>query len=165
MATVISSSQLDFGFIRGKILEFMKQQTEFQDYDFDASGLSAIADVLAYNTHQNALLGNFALNETFLQTAQLRSSMVNLALNFGYVPRSRSSSQALVNVSVNLTAASEKPETITLPAGTEFTTELDEVTYTFRTEQEYTARIDSAALGIYTFEDDDGELAIIIRKT
>ena len=164
MATVISSSQLDFGFIRGKILEFMKQQTEFQDYDFDASGLSAIADVLAYNTHQNALLGNFALNETFLQTAQLRSSMVNLALNFGYVPRSRSSSQALVNVSVNLTAASEKPETITLPAGTEFTTELDEVTYTFRTEQEYTARIDSAALGIYTFEDDDGELAIIIKE-
>ena len=58
MATVISSSQLDFGFIRDKILEFMKQQTEFQDYDFDASGLSAIADVLAYNTHQNALLGN-----------------------------------------------------------------------------------------------------------
>ena len=53
MATVISSSQLDFGFIRGKILEFMKQQTEFQDYDFDASGLSAIADVLAYNTHRS----------------------------------------------------------------------------------------------------------------
>ena len=164
MATVINSSQLDFAFIRGKILEYMKTQTEFQDYDFDASGLSVIADVLAYNTHQNALLGNFALNETFLQTAQLRSSLVNLGLNYGYVPRSRSASTALLNVSLNLTGATNKPEEIRLPAGFTFTAELDEVTYYFRTEQEYTAKIDAAALGIYTFEDDDGNLAIPVKE-
>lgn len=164
MATVINSTQLDFAFIRSKILEFMATQSEFQDYDFDASGLSVIADVLAYNTHQNALLGNFALNETFLQTAQLRSSLVNLALNFAYVPRSKSASTALLNVSLNLTSASNKPEEIYLPAGFQFTTELDDVTYTFITDQEYTAKIDDAGLGIYTFVDDDDNLAIPVKE-
>lgn len=164
MATVIASNQLDFAFIKGRIIEYMKTQEEFKDYDFETSGLSAIADVLAFNTHQNALLGNFALNETFLQTAQLRSSLVNLSLNFAYVPRSRTASQALLNVSLNLTSAAIKPEEIRLPAGFEFTTELDEVTYTFRTTQEHTAKIDLAGLGIYTFTDDDDNLAITVKE-
>ena len=164
MSTIINSTQLDFAFIRSKILEFMATQSEFQDYDFDASGLSVIADILAYNTHQNALLGNFALNETFLQTAQLRTSLVNLALNFGYVPRSKSASTALLNVSLNLTSATNKPQEIYLPSGFQFTTELDEVTYTFITDQEYTAKIDDAGLGIYTFADDDGNLAIPVKE-
>jgi hypothetical protein len=142
----------------------MATQSEFQDYDFDASGLSVIADILAYNTHQNALLGNFALNETFLQTAQLRTSLVNLATNFAYVPRSKSASTALLNVSLNLTPASNKPEEIYLPSGFQFTTELDDVTYTFITDQEYTAKIDDAGLGIYTFVDDDDNLAIPVRE-
>lgn len=164
MATVIASNQLDFAYIKSRIIEFMKTQEEFKDYDFETSGLSVIADVLAFNTHQNALLGNFALNETFLQTAQLRSSLVNLSLNFAYVPRSKTASQALVNVSLNLTTAAIKPEEILLPAGFEFTTELDDVTYTFRTTQEHTASIDLQGLGIYTFQADDGSLAIPIKE-
>ena len=164
MATSIASNQLDFEFIKGKIIEFMRQQSEFEDYDFEASGLSAIADVLAFNTHQNALLGNFAINESFIQTAQLRSSIVNLAGNFAYVPRSKTSSVAYVNLTVNLAAAANKPETISLPSGFEFTTVLDEVTYTFRTSEQYTARIDPAGIGIYTFLDENGNLAIPIRE-
>ena len=35
----------------------------FSDYDFEASGLSNILDVLAYNTHFNGLTTKFALNE------------------------------------------------------------------------------------------------------
>lgn len=164
MATVIASNQLDFEFIKGRIIEYMKQQREFQDYDFEASGLSAIADVLAFNTHQNALLGNFAINESFLQTAQLRSSLVNLALNFAYVPRSKTAPTAYINLSLNLTAAAVKPDLINLPKGTEFTSTLDDVTYTFRTTEEYVARIDEAGLGIYTFEDENGNLAIPIKE-
>lgn len=164
MATVIASNQLDFAFIKSRIIDYMKTQEEFKDYDFETSGLSAIADVLAFNTHQNALLGNFALNETFLQTAQLRSSLVNLSLNFAYIPRSKTASQALVNVSLNLTSAALKPEEIRLPIGFEFTTEIDEVTYTFRTTEEHTARIDDGGLGIYTFRGDDDALAITIKE-
>ena len=83
MATTIKSTQLDFDTIKGRLKDFLKQQTEFQDYDFEASGLSNILDVLAYNPHFNGLTANFALNESFINTAQLRSSVVALAEGLG----------------------------------------------------------------------------------
>ncbi|MGB0347152.1 MAG: hypothetical protein ACPGGA_06685 [Balneolaceae bacterium] len=164
MSTVIASNQLDFEFIKGRIIEYMKTQSEFKDYDFEASGLSAIADVLAFNTHQNALIGNFAINESFLQTAQLRASIVNHGLNFAYIPRSKTAPIAYVNLTLNLSAAATKPQIIALPSGTEFTTTLDEVTYTFRTQDIYYATIDPAGVGIYTFRDENGQLAVPIRE-
>ena len=47
MATTIKSTQLDFDTIKSKLKEYLKQQTEFADYDFEASGLSNILDVLS----------------------------------------------------------------------------------------------------------------------
>ena len=87
-----------------------------------------------------------------------------MALNFAYIPRSKTAALAQVNLTLNLTTATTKPETITLPAGTEFTSVLDDVTYTFRTDVEYTARIDPAGLGIYTFVDENNNLAVPIRE-
>ena len=103
MATTIKSTQLDFDTVKGRLKDFFKQQTEFQDYDFEASGLSNILDVLAYNTHFNGLTANFALNESFIKTAQLRSSVVALAEGLGYVPRSFTSAQAGLNLNVTVT--------------------------------------------------------------
>ena len=87
MATTINSSALDFQAIKNNLKTYLKQQSEFADYDFEASGLSNILDVLAYNTHLNALTANFALNESFLSTAQLRSSIVSHAETLGYIPQ------------------------------------------------------------------------------
>ena len=66
MATTIKSTDLDFNNIKNNLKEFLAQTPEFADYNFEASGLSSILDVLAYNTHYNSLLANFALNESFL---------------------------------------------------------------------------------------------------
>ena len=85
MATTIQSTALDFNSIKNNLKTFLSAQDEFADYNFEASGLSNILDVLAYNTHYNALIANFALNESFLGTAQLRSSVVSLATAIGYV--------------------------------------------------------------------------------
>jgi len=74
MATTIKSTELDFETIKNNLKVFLAKTPEFKDYNFEASGLSALLDVLAYNTHYNSLLANFALNESFLSTAQLRSS-------------------------------------------------------------------------------------------
>ena len=71
MATNIQSTQLDFATIKNSLKTYLAQQTEFTDYNFEASGLSNILDVLAHNTHFNSLIANFALNESFLNTAQL----------------------------------------------------------------------------------------------
>ena len=87
MATTIQSTALDFNQIKSKLKTYLQQQDEFADYDFEASGLNNILDVLAYNTHYNGLIANFALNESFLTTAQLRSSVVSHAESLGYTPR------------------------------------------------------------------------------
>ena len=63
---VIRSSDLDFDTIKANLKTFFQAKTEFTDYDFEASGLSNILDVLAYNTHINGLTANFAINESFL---------------------------------------------------------------------------------------------------
>ena len=157
MATTIRSTQLDFDTIKGRLKDFLKQQTEFQDYDFEASGLSNILDVLAYNTHFNGLTANFALNESFINTAQLRSSVVALAEGLGYVPTSFTSSQAALNLSV-LVTASNRPTTITLPRGTTFSSSVDGVAYTFQTRENFVGTDDGN--GTYQFLNANGETGI-----
>ena len=157
MATTIKSTQLDFDTIKGRLKDFLKQQTEFQDYDFEASGLSNILDVLAYNTHFNGLTANFALNESFINTAQLRSSVVALAEGLGYVPSSFTSSQAALNLSV-LVSGSNRPTAITLPRGTTFTSSVDGVSYTFQTRENFVGSDDGN--GTYQFLNADGATAV-----
>ena len=83
MATNIQTTQLDFDAIKTSLKTHFAAQPEFADYNFEGAGLSNILDVLAYNTHYNGLLANFALNESFLNTAQLRSSIVSHAQTLG----------------------------------------------------------------------------------
>ena len=83
MATTVQNTQLDFDAVKNSLKAFFQEKGEFADFDFEASGLSNVLDVLAYNTHYNALTANFALNEAFLTTAQLRSSVVSHAATLG----------------------------------------------------------------------------------
>ena len=157
MATTIKSTELDFDTIKAQLKDFFKRQSEFSDYDFEASGLSNILDVLAYNTHFSGLNTNFGLNESFINSAQLRSSVVSLAEGLGYVPRSYSSSQASLNLSV-LVTATNRPTTITLPRNSEFTTSVDGTSYTFQTREVFTATDDGA--GNYQFVTSDNSTGI-----
>ena len=148
MATTIKSTQLDFDTIKNKLKEYLKKQDEFSDYNFEASGLSNILDVLAYNTHFTGLNANFALNESFINTAQLRSSVASLAEGLGYAPRSYSSSQANLNLSILISSA-VRPASVTLPRNTKFTTTVDGVSYTFQTRDNFIGSDDGT--GLYQF--------------
>lgn len=130
MAT-IKSSDLDFDEIKQSLKIYLEQQSEFEDYNFEASGLSNILDVLAYNTHINGLVANLATNESFLSSAQLRSSVVSHAETLGYYPRSKTGAQATVNLSINTNVTTVTQ--IILPKYTTFTVDIDNITYTFRT--------------------------------
>lgn len=167
MATTIRSTALDFANIKANLKDYLRAQSEFADYDFEASGLNNILDVLAYNTHINALVANFTLNESFLGTAQLRSSVVSLATALGYIPDTKTSARALVQVRLNLSGVDSPPTVIQLPAYTRFSAVIDDVTYTFQTIETYSAENDGS--GIYIFTDEDGNTSIPIyegtRKT
>lgn len=148
MATIIKTSDLDFDNIKTNLKTYLKTKPEFSDYNFEASGLSNILDVLAYNTHINGLIANIATNESFLSTAQLRSSVVSHAEMLAYTPRSITASRAAVKISVNISAAN-RPASVTLPANTSFSASVDDVSYTFQTLEAYNA-IDNGN-GLYQF--------------
>jgi hypothetical protein len=130
-------TELDFDTIKSNLKNFLKSQNEFTDYDFDGSGLSVLLDVLAYNTHYNAYYLNMIANESFLDTALLRNSVVSHAKKFGYVPRSASAARATINFTVN--SLNSTPGSLTLPRGYTFLSSLlDNKVYNFVTLEDTT---------------------------
>jgi len=142
----ITVAELDFDAIKSNIKTFLRAQSTFADYDFEGAGLSVLLDILAYNTHYNALYTNLAVNESFLDSASKRSSVVSRAKEIGYIPHSATGATATVNIVVSGTTSS--PATLTLPAYSSFSTTIDGANYTFyNTEAIVTSRVGST----YTF--------------
>lgn len=162
MATTIKSTALDFQAIKNNLKTYLDQEKEFKDFNFEASGLSNLLDVLAYNTHMNALTANFALNESFLGTAQLRSSLVSLSEGIGYIPDSKNASTALIRMSLNLSGISDRKPRISIPAGYTFTTTVESQDYTFQTTAVIAASDDGA--GFYEFKTLDDQVNIPIKE-
>ena len=162
MATTIKSTDLDFNSIKNNLKTFLAAKAEFEDYNFEASGLSNILDVLAYNTHYNALSANFALNESFLGTAQLRSSLVSLSEGIGYIPKSKTASRATLSFSINLSQVAERPTIVSLSPGVNFESSIDDVTYTFQTRETVEAADDGS--GIYQFKTATGSTNIQVYE-
>jgi hypothetical protein len=130
-------TELDFDTIKSNLKNFLKNQNEFSDYDFDGSGLSVLLDILAYNTHYNAYYLNMIANESFLDTALLRNSVISHAKKFGYVPRSATASRATINFTVN--SLNSDPGSLTLPRGYVFLSSiLDNKVYNFVTLEDVT---------------------------
>ena len=123
MATNLNVTELDFADIKQNLKNFLKQQSEFSDYDFDGSGLNVLLDVLAYNTHYNALNAHYSLNESFLDSAQIRGNVVTRAKLLGYTPRSVLSPRGKVNIVVDISGEiGTIPTVLELKRGTKLNT-------------------------------------------
>ena len=131
----LTVTEFDFDDVKSNLKVFLKGQTEFKDYDFEGSGMSALLDVLAYNTHYLGFNANMLANEMFLDSASLRSSVVSHAKTLGYVPNSARASVATVDVNLNTTSLTSA----TMPAGTVFTTTNDGTDFQFVTAADKTA--------------------------
>ena len=150
----INASELDFDQIKSNLVAYMKAtDTTFNDYNYEGSAMSTIIDVLAYVTHVNSMNANFALNETFLDTSQLRSSVVSHAKLLGYTPRSISPSTAVVNMKMNYDTTatplwnhdgSNIPLPLTMSRGTKFQTTIDGVTYPMFCSATHTINFDAS---------------------
>lgn len=130
----IKVTELDFQQIKENLKDFLKSQDRFSDYDFDASNLSVILDILAANTSLEAFYVNMLANESFLDTAVLRQSVVSRAKAIGYVPYSRKSARA--RVLVEFLSVPDTVDQISIPRGEKFAALLDEtgVKYVFSVE-------------------------------
>ena len=133
-------TELDFDGIRNNLKLFLQSQSEFEDYDFEASGLTVLLDLLAYNTHYNAVLAHMVANEAFIDSATKRSSVASIAKTMGYTARSARSSEA----KISLTIVPDPTYTLgsyTLSRNAIFTTTIQGTQYTFYPKQDYTVNL------------------------
>jgi hypothetical protein len=151
MADRLKVTDLDFDTIKTNLKSFLNQQSEFTDYDFEGSGLNILLDILAYNTHYNAYYLNMVANESFLDTAMLRDSVISHAKTLGYTPYSTTAPVATINFEAK--SASNTAGTLTLPAGFVFlSNQIDSKAYNFVVLEEVTA---TKANSSYLFENLD----------
>ena len=129
---------LDFDQIKTSIVDYLKSNDNFTDYDFEGSNLSIIIDALAYNTYITAYNTNMAVNENFLDSATLRENVVALARNIGYVPRSKKAAKATISFNVQgLTDA----VTLTLKSGLVVNGVAENSNYIFSIPEDYTVPV------------------------
>ena len=141
----LNISQLNFDAIKANLKRFLSNQNQFKDYDFEGSGMAVLLDLLAYNTHYLSYNANILANEMFIDTADLRDSIVSLAKALGYTPNSARAPYADLNVTVNDATGSS----LTINAGTQFTTTVDGTSFNFVTTDSTTI---TPTDGVYTFQ-------------
>ena len=96
----IRITDLEFDDIKANLKTFLKAQTEFQDYDFEGSGMAIMIDLLAYNTHYMGYYANMLGNEMFLDSTSLRNSAVSHAKHLNVIPSSVRASKAYLDLSL-----------------------------------------------------------------
>jgi hypothetical protein len=137
-------SDLDYSQIRENLKKFLQSQSEFQDYNFEGSGMAVLLDLLAYNSHYLSFNANMLANEMYLDSADLRKNIVSIAKMIGYTPTSVRSPVAVVNILLrDATGAS-----VTMPKGTTFTSLIGGETYKFITNE---AKTITPSSGVYQF--------------
>ena len=108
-------TNLNFEDIKTSIKDYLRENSNFTDMDFDGSNLSILINLLAYNSYQTAYNTNMVVNETFIDSATLRENVVSLARNIGYVPRSKRAAKAKVDYYISGLPSST--ETISFASG------------------------------------------------
>lgn len=134
MAEIITSNKLqitetDFDTIKASLKAFLQSQTEFSDFNFDGSGIQVILNILAYNTHFIAFYANMLANESFIDSAVVRDSIVSIAKHLNYTPTSVTSPTATIDI--DFTGVSGSPPSITIDKNTIFNTTIDGIAYKY----------------------------------
>lgn len=136
MTTTINNlTNIDFDSLKASLKNYLKAQSAFADYNFEGSNMGVLLDLLAYNTLHNQFFINMAISEMFLDTAQLRDSILSHAKELGYLPRSAISSTAYIDIKIN---PGNSPNFITIPKGTSFASRLDNQSFEFTTNETIT---------------------------
>lgn len=120
---------LDFDELKQSLIDFFKSQPNFSDFNFEGSGLSTLLNILAQNSALNSYIANATINEAFLDSAVKRGSAISRAKETGYVPRSATSAEAIVNIIIPTPISTTGP--ISLDKFTPFTTTIGSNSYTF----------------------------------
>ena len=134
-------TNLDFKDLRTQIKGYLRANSNFTDFDFEGSNFSVLIDTLAYNSYITAYNTNMAVNESFLDSATLRENIVSLVRNIGYVPRSKKSAVAKINLSVDMGDIASS--TVKLNKGIVATGTITNGSYIFSIPDDITVSVDT----------------------
>jgi len=138
--SALSVANIDFTDIKNDLKLYLTSQDRLKDFDFSGSNMNVMLDILSYNTYMQNFYLNMVAAEGFIDSAQLRDSVVSHAKTLNYLPGSYSSSKAQIDFEI---LPANTPASITVPKYTSFTTQVDSNTYTFNTDQRITIPVDS----------------------
>tara|TARA_Y100001938_G_scaffold151140_1_gene246500 strand:+ start:1550 stop:3415 length:1866 start_codon:yes stop_codon:yes gene_type:complete len=128
----ISVTNLNFDDIKTSLKDYISSKPEFTDYNFEGSTISLLLDLLSYNTYQNAFYTSMVGNEMFLDSAQLRESVVSRAKMLNYTPTSEKGASVFVDIDIT-------PDTsvnfVTIEKDAEFSSTIDGRTFKFVTPE------------------------------
>lgn len=151
----VKVTELDFEANRDSLKAWLKTKPEFSAFDFEGSNMAQQLNILAMNNNYMSHTANFNGNEAFLESSQLRTSVVSNASPLGYVPRSMSSPLAIVDIVVTPPVPLSAPATLTLERGKKLSAIVEGTNYVFSvTEVEQVTKVND----VYTFTD------IVIRE-
>ena len=108
---------LDFDTYKQDLIQFLKSQTQFKDFDFTGSNMNVLMDLLAFNANKMAFFLNMGISEGFLDSAQLLNTVRSHAKDLNYTPKSATSAKANITVSFN---ASGINQPYIIPKGSTF---------------------------------------------
>ena len=134
----LSVANLDFSEIKSNLKQYLRSQELLKDYDFDGSNMSVMLDILSYNTYMQNFYLNMVAAEGFIDSAQLRDSVVSHAKSLNYLPSSHTASKATINFEI---FPDSQLASVTIPKYTAFTTQVDSNTYTFTTNERITVPV------------------------
>ena len=126
---------LDFDTTKQNLKNFLKSQAVFKDFDFEGSNISVLLDVLSYNTFMNGFYLNMVASESFLDSAQLKDSVISHAKELNYLPRSNKSAQ--VTLEPYVVSLKSDATSLVIPKGTRFSGISKGVSYNFVTASNY----------------------------
>lgn len=98
---------LDFNEIKQNLKDFLKGNETYKDFNFEASGISTLINILAYQTHYIGYFVKMLLDEAFIDSAHTRQALLSHAKRESYIPKGRSAAQAEVTLNIHTTLANE----------------------------------------------------------
>ena len=89
---------LDFNDLKTQFKEFISDNTDFQDYNFEGSALSQLLDIITFGIQYQQMYLNMTVNELFLETAQIDTNVFKLANTLNYIPKRKSAAYILTGL-------------------------------------------------------------------
>lgn len=128
---------LDFLTYKNSLISFMKAQSIFKGYNFEAPTFNVFFDLLTYNSFFNGFYGNMVGSEMFFDSCQLKDSAASHAKDLNYTPRSNKSAVGDVTIVINTGNSAQTSAFITKYSS--FSGRIGSNSYTFSTNSNIVA--------------------------